>query len=294
MHPQNTDSNVIENEKEQIKNVAGLSSIDEITLIDEGWDSRVYTFNGGRYYFKFPRIEEIRKRYRYEIAAIKLATSLTTEVKTLRIIWEHPENNYFGYEGINGKTLKRAVTELDDRQKSKLGQSLGSFLRQLHRQKPDESRTMSLEDEYKNIQGWYKDIAGSLRLYFSAGEQKKLDKLVYESWPEDLINLGYSPVFSHGDLNFDNVVFGENDSVGIIDFGDSAFWDQSKDFLKIKNDEIVFKAALKAYGQRNENIMEKIALRQAMNQIISLGFHIGKQNYKIARFVAERIKSSFQ
>lgn len=291
---QKTDDYTVETEKQLIRRVANLSSRAEITLNDRGWDSRVYSFENGRYFFKFPRSEKIQKAYKFEIAANKLITNLKTDVIVQKILWEQPDNAYFGYEGVQGKPVSEIVGSLNTAKKQKIGDVVGDFLKQFHKLKLPGARTMNLEDEAKQIQRWYGNSLGVIRQCFSDKEQDRLRQLAYEVWPAKLSELGSELVLSHGDLHFENILYGHNGSVGIIDFGDVAYYDRSKDFLELENDKIVFESVLQAYDYNDPHLAQKIAVRQAMIQIINLGFHAGKEDKANVNLTVEKIRSGLQ
>lgn len=259
-------------------------------LNDRGWDSRVYSFDNGKYFFKFPRSEKIQRRYKYEIAAIKSLADMHTRTVQPKILWEHPEDAYFGYEGVSGSPLSELIGSLDVTQKQAIGQALGDFLKQFHAVKLPGARTVSLGDESKQIQRWYEDYRPTIIQHFTDNEQKRLHKLVYEIWPAKLLELSSDPVLSHGDLHFENILYGQNGAVGIIDFGDVAYYDRSKDFLELDNDQLVFKPLLKVYGYDDPRLMEKIAVRQNMIQVINLGFHAGKGDSANTEITVNKIK----
>lgn len=290
MLSQKTDPEIIQKEKQLIKDRARLSEIDEITLNDRGWDSRVYSF-GSRYFFKFPRSEKIQSRYKYEIAAIKFIANLDTNIMAQKILWEHPENSYFGYEGVKGKPVSSIMEKLSAGQKQAIGEVLGDFLKRFHELELPGARTMSLEDESKQIQRWYENCKPILNECFTKKELRKLHVLVYEEWPTRLAELGSDIVLCHGDLHFENILYGDDGTVGIIDFGDVAYFDRSKDFLELEEEKEIFKAVLDTYGDYGPHLKQKISVRQAMIQIINLGFYAGKDDKANIVLTAQKIKA---
>jgi aminoglycoside phosphotransferase (APT) family kinase protein len=293
MPDQKTDAVTIENEKQLIKEVAGLSNTDEIVLNDRGWDSRVYSFDNGHYFFKFPRSKNIQEGYKYEIAAIKFITTLDTDVVAQKILWEHPENAYFGYKGVQGKPLNEIINSLGSNQKQAVGKTVGNFLKKFHELVLPGARTMTTEDEAKQIQRWYEDHKSTLPQWFSEHEQQRLHELVYKVWPSVLAKLSLDLVLSHGDLHFENILYSQDDGIGIIDFGDVAYYDRSKDFLELQDDTTIFTEALEVYGHSDPNFMKKIAVRQAMIQIINFGFYSGKEDGPNTKLTVEKIRANF-
>lgn len=290
MPDQKTEPDVIEKEKSTIMKVANIADINEIVLNDRGWDSRVYSFGNGRYFFKFPRSKKIQSRYKYEISAIKTLSELKTAVYIQNILWEHPENAYFGYEGVRGEPVNTILNKLELAQKQKIGKALGNFLKQLHSLKIEGARNCDLVEESEQIQNWFEKNKVAISDLLSDVEQKRLHNLVYRVWPSRLLDLGIESVLCHGDLHFENILLGHGGEVGIIDFGDIAYFDRSKDFLEISEDEDIFKSVLDIYGNQDELLRQKIDLRKSMIQIINLGFHIGKNDKKNTALTIQRIR----
>lgn len=276
MPVQTTSPHTIETEKKIVRDVARLSAGDEIIFNDKGWDSRVYSFGKGTYFFKFPRSEKIQHRYKYEIAAIKFMGDWDVGVAVQKIRWEHPHDAYFGYEGVRGVPVSQVVDKLAAQEKERVGMVLGEFLRQLHTHELPGARTMTLANEADQIQRWYQNSVRAVTEYLSHDEQQRLHKLVYDTWPTKLAALGSEPALCHGDLHFENILYAPNGTIGIIDFGDVAYYDRSKDFLELEDDATLFDAALRAYGRSDKPFMEKVALRQAMIRILDLGYFVGK------------------
>ncbi len=291
MPEQTTDPKIIEAERQTIRSVAGLPENEEIKLNETGWDSRVYSFNDGKYFFKFPRSTKIQGRYVYELDAIKAAASLDVPVLFQEILWQHPENAYFGYRGVPGQPLSGVVEELPLSELQNIGEKLGHFLKAFHALSLPGARRMSLNDESDQIQRWYEQNHAQLKVNFSDPEQAALHKLVYETWPAKLHELGSDPVLSHGDLHSENILYDESGSVGIIDFGDVAYYDRSKDFLELDDNKHIFSSVMQAYSINDPQLADKIAVRQDMIQIINFGYHAGKGNLEKAKEHAEIIRT---
>jgi aminoglycoside phosphotransferase (APT) family kinase protein/RimJ/RimL family protein N-acetyltransferase len=287
LRPHTTSPETVEHEKQIITNFAGVAS-DDMTLNDSGWDSRAYNVNNGQYFVKFPRSEKIKGRYGYQIAAQKLASSVSSSVNIPKVVWEGAGGEYFGYEGIKGITLKEAVPSLDEADKQTVGAALGHFLRQFHQLTLPIARPMGLEQEITQLQNWYEKGQHLSKQVFSEEEQVKLHKMVYDVWPSKLVTLGYVPALCHGDFHFDNIFY-DDGKVGVIDFGDVCNSDHSKDFADF-DDPVIFKAALEAYGSNDDKMLEKIRLREDMTQIITLTAQLIKDGEHAAQLTITKIK----
>ncbi|HEY8999248.1 MAG TPA: aminoglycoside phosphotransferase family protein [Candidatus Saccharimonadales bacterium] len=275
MNSQSTPATVIEREKRIVQKLAGLPDETSIVFNDKGWDSRVYSVGGGTFFVKFPRSEKIRGRYAQEIDALKLAAT-SGKVAVPKVVWQHPRNDYFGYEGVRGEQLSTIVASLDDKIKQSIGATLGEFLRDFHQKKLPGARTADAAKEIAQLQDWYAPSASLIKQTFSEGERQTLERLVHEAWPKRFAGFSGKLVLCHNDLGFANILLTEGNRVGVIDFGDVAYGDESKDFIGF-TDTTIFEAALKAYGD-GEGLRGKIALRLDVRQIIILTAAIGKHD----------------
>jgi len=66
-----------------------------------------------------------------------------------------------------------------------------------------------------------------------------------------------------------------DNAFGVIDFGDVAEYDQSKDFVDLDDPDIE-EAAIQTYGD-TPRLREKIAVRKKIISIISLTYNIKKE-----------------
>ena len=276
MHTQQTARAVIEREMSIVRKLLGVAPSATITLHDDGWDSRVYEFEG-RYFFKFPRSEKIRGRYAVEIAALKLASTISG-VHIPEVRWRHTTNDYFGYAGIAGTPLSDDISRCSAAERRAIGTTLGNFLKQFHQYQLDGVRQMDLDREIAQLHEWYGACSAFLEQHCLPDERRAIAHLIYEAWPEELRALGRDAALCHGDFHLGNVIRSKDGELGIIDFGDVGFYDRSKDFIALKESE-VFAAALAAYGT-DEQLQRKIALRQKMWCIIELTARLGKDNQR--------------
>jgi len=271
MHSQDTDPQVI---KEEIDLVSQQTNSHTIVLNDKGWDSRVYSVNNGEFFFKFPRSEKIRNRYTQEIAALDIAKRLHI-VHVPEILWRDPSNHFFGYRGVPGVVLNDHLRSLSKREKVQVGESIGHFLTLFHTQTFPGLRVKTIDDEISQLHEWYQPAIPVLRQAYTKGEYNNLDTLVQETWPAQMKALGRVAALCHGDLHLDNMLLTPDGALGIIDFGDVAEYDQSKDFIDFE-DPAIEAAALAVYGD-HERLREKIAVRKKVIQIISLTYNIKKK-----------------
>ncbi len=103
-----------------------------------------------------------------------------------------------------------------------------------------------------------------------------LKRFYYKELPEEITKLGYVPKFCHGDLLLNNILIDTHDQIGVIDFGDARYYDQSKDFSNLWDDTIR-NAALSAYSA-DKNLVHKVNLRFRALPISGLSFYVNQQN----------------
>jgi aminoglycoside phosphotransferase (APT) family kinase protein len=291
MTEQTTPHETIEREKQIVLELTGLHDSNQVILNDSGWDSRVYSPNGSKYFIKFPRSEKIQRRYSYQLAALRLAAGLQADVALPRLLWVHPDNNYFGYEGVAGAPLSQVLPKLDDATKRTIGGVLGSFLAHFHRLELADARDMNIEEEIKQLQTWYENGREQSRAVFTQTEAERLRHLVYDAWPDNLKTLGAVKALCHGDFHFNNIFYDTNGRVGIIDFGDVCQADHSKDFINL-DDPIILRATLDKYGGDDPAMLNKIALRRAMLQVVKLTAQQAKGETAAAALTVQTIRQN--
>lgn len=267
---------VIDTEKQIIKRLANLSSIGDIIEHKGGWDSRVYGFDNDRYFFKFPRTDKIKESYANEIAALKLANSLGTKIKIPTIIWEHPNNAYFGYEGQRGVPLNTIFDELGVEAKQSIGTALGEFLKNFHNCELKGALMVNAAEEVAQLQRWYGDVLLAVKQLFTENEQLCLEGLVFKQIPEKIKEQGSSMRLGHGDLASWNIIYGEAGQVGIIDFGKVCYSDPTRDLIYV-GDKVITEYSMRAYGD-NAQLREKTEARVLYPEINSLLYYSGKGN----------------
>ncbi len=266
---------IIEREKRLVQQLTG-TGLSRIVLNNVGWTSRVYIIDSGRLVIKFPRNKEVKKEYQQEVAILKVLEQLKTNIQVPKLRWTHPQNDYIGYEGVVGQALDIASRGIKFETKQTIGLAIGTFLKQLHDLEFSGGTDMSLEAEIKEFQFKYELGLNVMQQEFTAVEQAEVKDLIYKTMPSELHRFGARRTVCHGDLGYWNIVLKEDDTVGIIDFGDVGHYDHSKDFIGLQ-EPVVLNAALEAYGD-DDILRQKIAIRQKVLPVLDIPFYEGKQN----------------
>ena len=286
LESQDSPAEVIQRERQLVRQLTGLTDDAGLAFVDSGWTSRVYVCNGGEWVLKFPRSERVKREYGRERRVLELLERVDTSVQVPRLRWTDADNAYLGYAGIVGVELASHQAELALTGKQAVGESLGGFLRALHDLTLPDLRTISVRDEITELQEKYELVRPVIERAFTAREQQQLDRLVARRLPEELASLGEDLALCHGDLGYWNVIRKPDGGIGIIDWGDAGYYDRSKDFMAIEDPQLLG-AALHAYGD-SDNLRAKIATRQTVLYLLDLPFFVGKRDEAgIAKTVAK-------
>lgn len=295
MTEQTTDPEIIKNEIQTIRQVAGLDKGVEVTFIDDGWDSRVYMFKygNGRAVMKFPRSEKIRGRYSSQIDALYAAAQIAGHIDIPRVLWRHQHDEYFGYQAIEGKRLTTALQAMDIPTKLKVGRALGEFLAHFHESRLHAVRDLRPDQEIQQVQAWYNKGAIEQSGLLTGDELRSLRQFVFTGWPQQLVIFQEVLKVCHGDFHFGNMFYNDG-RLGIIDFGDICLADYTRDFTDL-NDVAVFEAATKRYasivGDYGDHMLQKIAVRRDMVRVITLTAQAIKGEDELARRTAAELKA---
>ena len=276
MLSQQTPPETVNQEKQCVKQLTGVSDVNDVIFNNVGWTSRVYIVGNGQFVVKFPRDDEVKREYVRELAVLRLLGQIECAVQVPKLRWWHPNNDYLGYEGIVGDEFAPVALHTGSSARKAIGRAVGSFLKRLHALNLDSARVVTVQDEIDEFQHKYRLSSAVITRDFTGDEQAKLASLIEEELPRELLRLGENPALCHGDLGFWNMILKDDGQIGIVDFGDTGYYDRSKDFMGLRDPELL-DAALATYGD-NEVLRRKIALRQKVLHILDLPFFIGKED----------------
>lgn len=271
---------MIEEELQLVTKLTGVSS-DKVSFSDNGFLSRGYIIENGRIVFKFKKWPEIT--YKNEIKMLNFVNSLNLDINLQKVGWISKEDSYLGIYGIIGDCLKGLT--ISDEQYKNYGTQIGNFLKDLHKTNFKEAETFPIKQEITAWQERYERSKDILSEYFSPEEIKKMDEFIYTILPKELLALGEKLVFSHGDLGLGNIFVDKNDKIGIIDFSESVYLDESADFMDMEDDRLL-KEALDAYGADNV-LRQKVTLRRAVHPMFVIGTYRDRSKDQIMYFVSK-------
>ena len=269
--------------KEEIGLVSTLARVDEkdIEFSDDGFLSRGYVIDDGRIVFKFKKQPDVS--YKNEIKMLNFVNSLGLNVNLQKVGWASDDDSYLGIYGVIGKSLEKI--ELTDEARDSYAKQIADFLRRLHSESFEDAEKLSVADEIKAWQERFEKSMDVLSRYFEESEIKKMNTFVYAYVPEKLTALGEKMVFSHGDLGMGNIFVDENGKIGIIDFSESIYLDESADFMDIEDDKLCGK--ILDYYNADDTLREKVKTRRAVRSMFVIGTY--RDRPEITRFV-EKIR----
>jgi aminoglycoside phosphotransferase len=284
------DPTVEPTEARRVRALLGLPDEDPVDVVDSGWTSRVYVVGRGAVVFKFPRRDEVKDEYRHEEAVLRQLEGEDLGVRLPRIRWTHPGRDYLGYEGIVGEPLDVVAPSLSEEAQRSIGRLVGRFLKRLHSLSLRGVPNVSVDDEIEQVQHKYELGSPVLKETITSSEQTALRRLILEETPNELRRLGSDEALCHGDLGYWNIIMSDDDTIGVIDFGDIGFYDKSKDFAGIEHHSML-REALAVYGD-DELLRAKIALRRRIIPILDLPFFLGKGDDAGIRNTVARIRAN--
>lgn len=285
-----SEEQITEYELSQVANLLDINDVSRIRFNNNGWDSRVYSVDNYKFVFKFPRTEEIKKGLEQELNILRELTSVQSAVILPKLRWVSDDLSYIGYEGVVGRTLEAESAKLNNTMKRKLGKNIGIFLRQLHQIKLNSALVNTIEDEITQFQKYFNKAKGYLAVTLNKQDFEMLKRLVFIESPEEIRRLGENLVICHGDLQYQNMILTAEADIGIIDFGDSGYYDNSKDFIGIECDEML-EAAVNSYGF-SENLIDKIKIRKKLLPLLDLPYYIEHNEKEDIAKTLNRIKQS--
>ena len=261
-----------------VQQLTGITDDSRITVNNLGWTSRAYIIDDGEIVFKFPRDEQSRQDFAYELAALELIKQHKFAINTPVINWVSSDYEYIGLLGVPGNSITQdKISRLDDKVKKEIGIKIGLFLKQLHAIKPVEKPfVMTVKDQIAEYQKKYKAALPTLKTYFVDDDLQRIDDLFMKVMPSEMSNLGEELVFCHGDLGYNNILLTCDNELGIIDFGDAGLYDKSQDFTGLE-DKMIQYYAINSYG-RCQILKAKVNIRQKMLPVADILFYVGKSD----------------
>ena len=265
----------IHNEKQIIADDLQLQNDSCIEFIDSGWDSRVYYIPSAKIIYKFPRSAKIKSKYKNEIAVMKAVHHLNGEVAVPKVLNIGANYDYYSYKALLGTELSHVDNKLDIKHKERIGTQLGHFLKDMHTQAVVDIPQKTVEDEIKQLAKWSARALDYIKQKDGNRIHEKVTYYASQELPYILRTLKVASGLCHGDFHLGNIII-DNDSIGLIDFGDTAYMDTSNDFARI-NDVKILQAMYFSYGV-DDMFRKKVNVRKSAFDFVKLTANIAKKD----------------
>ncbi|MCK5156667.1 MAG: phosphotransferase [Spirochaetales bacterium] len=217
---------------EEIAQVFPDLEIDTVKYKDNGLIYDILFVNN-ELVFRFPKFEWAFDDMFKEAACL----DLTRKFSNISIpAWQLHTNSFISYKRINGSALtEHEYEKFDPKQKDKLAESLGQFLKSIHSIPRQEILEADIADSltlhsYGDWLKLYDDVQQELYSFMTSSARDTVDAL-FRVIIADNTFTEYQPAFINGDLTDYHLLFDAKKKKlnGIIDFGSAGIGDPATD-----------------------------------------------------------------
>ncbi|EGJ99802.1 MULTISPECIES: aminoglycoside phosphotransferase family protein [Dysgonomonas] len=275
-------------ELEIVKKLTNVADENNIVLNEDGWTSRVYIVNKGEIVLKFLKNKQYREEFEHEINILKLIKDHKFNVNIPLISSSEEDNTYIVLNGLMGKSMSAEIVDaLTKEEKRKIGTQIGLFLKKLHTVAYQGKSPNNESEIFEWFQKSFNRRKRTLKKHFNENELVAIEDLV-TTLPQRSQKLGIVQVFCHGDLGYNNILLTDSLEVGVIDFGDAGYNDQSYDFVGLEDDDML-DAVILAYDG-DEILKAKVEIRRQLLPLMEMLFLIDKKDKEGVQQCVKRVR----
>lgn len=275
-------------ELEIVKKLTNVADENNIVLNEDGWTSRVYIVNKGEIVLKFLKNKQYREEFEHEINILKLIKDHKFNVNIPLISSSEEDNTYIVLNGLMGKSMSAEIVDaLTKEEKRKIGTQIGLFLKKLHTVAYQGKSPNNESEIFEWFQKSFNRRKRTLKKHFNENELVAIEDLV-TTLPHRSQKLGIVQVFCHGDLGYNNILLTDSLEVGVIDFGDAGYNDQSYDFVGLEDDDML-DAVILAYDG-DEILKAKVEIRRQLLPLMEMLFLIDKKDKEGVQQCVKRVR----
>lgn len=275
-------------ELEIVKKLTNVADENNIVLNEDGWTSRVYIVNKGEIVLKFLKNKQYREEFEHEINILKLIKDHKFNVNIPLISSSEEDNTYIVLNGLMGKSMSAEIVDaLAKEEKRKIGTQIGLFLKKLHTVAYQGKSPNNESEIFEWFQKSFNRRKRTLKKHFNENELVAIEDLV-TTLPQRSQKLGIVQVFCHGDLGYNNILLTDSLEVGVIDFGDAGYNDQSYDFVGLEDDDML-DAVILAYDG-DEILKAKVEIRRQLLPLMEMLFLIDKKDKEGVQQCVKRVR----
>lgn len=275
-------------ELEIVKKLTNVADENNIVLNEDGWTSRVYIVNKGEIVLKFLKNKQYREEFEHEINILKLIKDHKFNVNIPLISSSEEDNTYIVLNGLMGKSMSAEIVDaLTKEEKRKIGTQIGLFLKKLHTVAYQGKSPNNESEIFEWFQKSFNRRKRTLKKHFNENELVAIEDLV-TTLSQRSQKLGIVQVFCHGDLGYNNILLTDSLEVGVIDFGDAGYNDQSYDFVGLEDDDML-DAVILAYDG-DEILKAKVEIRRQLLPLMEMLFLIDKKDKEGVQQCVKRVR----
>lgn len=237
---------------------------------------------------KFLKNKQYREEFEHEINILKLIKDHKFNVNIPLISSSEEDNTYIVLNGLMGKSMSAEIVDaLTKEEKRKIGTQIGLFLKKLHTVAYQGKSPNNESEIFEWFQKSFNRRKRTLKKHFNENELVAIEDLV-TTLPQRSQKLGIVQVFCHGDLGYNNILLTDSLEVGVIDFGDAGYNDQSYDFVGLEDDDML-DAVILAYDG-DEILKAKVEIRRQLLPLMEMLFLIDKKDKEGVQQCVKRVR----
>ena len=247
----------------------------QIKLHNDGYNSRAYVIDDGKYVVKFPKFNCVN--YKTEAQFLNFINTQNTSINMQKVKHLSSDNRIIAFYGIKGTPLSM-LKNLSLEQQNNIGKQLAIFIRQLHSLELT-LPVKKLSHEIDNYKKTYLECADFFSKHLTIKEKSILDILVNEYIPKKRLGLGEKLVLCHGDIWDTNILIDASGKVGLIDCANATIADEATDFCLYNK---TLRNLLLDHYRANDALRQKVEFKYASSVIASPKYVIELEGEAIA------------
>lgn len=233
--------------------------IKTIKMVSTGWCNDVIILNN-KHVFRFPKDKEAERIFKNEIKMLDFISKYVN-VNIPDYSYKTKKSLFAGYDIITGRELtKDFINGLKAKEREKLTEDLAGFITVMHSFKKSQVEKFKIEKE--NGKKLCRETASIVKKgvfpLLKERDKRQIERFIPEMI--ESMNSKYEPKFTHNDLRGNHMFYDKKTQrLGIIDFGDCAFFDPAKDFSELiaLGNDFVYEVFEKYKGEKNTDIMKR-------------------------------------
>ena len=275
--------------------------IDSIRFLSEGIGSKAFVVNDDMI-FRFPKDAATIAEIEREIAVLPhLREYVSLGIPDFQYIGRQRDGGvvFVGYTMIDGVGLENDVMSgLDPDLQDVLHTAIARFIAEVHSFPVETARRLGVEtvDFHRRYNDRFNEFQSRAARLVSPDARKYVNAM-YESYLSDDRNFACSPVFLHGDLGANHIIYSpDTRSIsGVIDFGGMCIGDPDRDFTYLYVDywgPDFARQFPKYYDDRDMDLLvRKLEFFNRCNPVDHLLTGLQREDDGLVRYASKRLEA---